>query len=89
MASSATPRDRRSARIALVEQHIQFENDHNLEGVLGTFGNTARYEDEAWGDTYQGKNGVHSFYTQLMTALLDLQIKVQQRHLRMMRLCWR
>jgi steroid delta-isomerase-like uncharacterized protein len=80
MASSAIPRDRRSARIALVEHHIQFENDHNLEGVLGTFGNTASYEDEAWGDTYKGRDRVHAFYTQLMTALPDLQIKVQQRH---------
>jgi steroid delta-isomerase-like uncharacterized protein len=80
MASSAIPRDRRSARIALVEHHIQFENDHNLEGVLGTFGNSARYEDEAWGDKYQGRDGVQAFYTQLMTALPDLQINVQQRH---------
>jgi steroid delta-isomerase-like uncharacterized protein len=80
MASTAIPGDRRSARIALVEEHVRFENDHNLEGVLGTFGDSARYEDEAWGDNYAGREGVRSFYQKLMTALPDLEIQVQQWH---------
>ncbi|HEX3321931.1 MAG TPA: ester cyclase [Terriglobales bacterium] len=79
MASTA-PRDRQSARIAIVEQHVQFENEHNLDGVLATFGESARYEDEAWGDEYHGRDGVQSFYKQLMTALPDLHIQVQRRH---------
>jgi steroid delta-isomerase-like uncharacterized protein len=80
MATIAIPRDRQSARVAIVEQHVRFENDHNLEGVLGTFGDGARYEDEAWGDHYAGRDGVLSFYKQLMTALPDLQIEVLQWH---------
>ena len=80
MASTAIPNDKRAARIALVEQHVRFENDHNLEGVLDTFGERARYEDEAWGDEYAGRDGVRCFYKQLMTALPDLEILVQQRH---------
>jgi steroid delta-isomerase-like uncharacterized protein len=80
MASTANSSDKRSARVAVVEQHVRFENDHNLEGVLGTFGESARYEDEAWGDDYLGRDGVRSFYRQLMTALPDLEIQVQQRH---------
>ena len=39
-------KDRQSARIATVEQHVRLENEHDLEGVLGTFGDTAKYEDE-------------------------------------------
>lgn len=80
MSIRAISPDRRSARAAIVEQHVQFENDHNLEGVLSTFGDTARYEDEAWQDEYQGREGVRSFYKQLITALPDLQIQVQRRH---------
>ena len=40
MASASIPRNRntnedtRSARIAIVEQHIRLENQHDLEGVL-------------------------------------------------------
>lgn len=80
MATASTPKDRASARIALVEQHIRLENEHDLEGVLRTFGDTARYDDEPWGEHYKGLNGVRAFYEQLMNALPDLEIDVQHRH---------
>ncbi len=84
MASVSTlagvPKNRRAARIAIVEEHIRVENAHDLEGVLRTFGDTARYDDEAWGEHYSGRDGVHSFYEQLMKALPDLEIQVQRRH---------
>jgi len=72
--------DRQSARIAIVEQHIRFENEHDLEGVLGTFGETARYDDEPWDQHYTGRDGVRLFYQQLMNALPDIEIKMQRRH---------
>ena len=80
MATALIPPDRISARIALVEQHIRHENEHDLEGVLRTFGDSARYDDEAWGDHYEGRNGVRAFYEQLMQALPDLVIEVQRQH---------
>lgn len=80
MASASVPKDRRSARMAIVEQHIRLENEHNLEGVLSTFGQSARYDDEPWGEHYTGRDGVHQFYDQLMRALPDLEILVQRRH---------
>lgn len=80
MASPLIPKDRSAARVALVEQHIQFENAHDLEGVLGTFGSKARYDDEAWGEHYKGAEGVRQFYEHLMRALPDMEIEVMQRH---------
>jgi len=80
VASASIPKDPASARIALVEQHIRCENDHDLDGVLRTFGDAARYDDEAWGDHYEGRNGVRAFYEQLMKAMPDLEIDVQHRH---------
>src|SRR5439155_9203956 len=84
MASVSTlagaPKNRSTARIAIVEEHIRLENSHDLEGVLRTFGDTARYDDEAWGEHYSGRDGVHAFYEQLMKALPDLEIQVQRRH---------
>ena len=64
----------------MVEQHIRLENEHDLEGILRTFGDTARYDDEPWGGHYEGRNGVRLFYEQLMKALPDLEIEVQRRH---------
>jgi steroid delta-isomerase-like uncharacterized protein len=80
VATLPLPKDRRSARIAIVEEHIRFENEHNLEAVLGTFSETARYDDEPWNEHYTGRNGVRQFYEQLMKALPDLEIEVQRRH---------
>ena len=80
MASTHRPVDGRSARIAIVEQHVRLENAHDLEGVLDTFGETAHYDDEPWDEHYQGRNGVRQFYEQLMKALPDLAIEVVRRH---------
>jgi hypothetical protein len=40
--------DERSPRLAIVEEHVRLENEHNLEGVIQTFGEAARYDDEPW-----------------------------------------
>jgi steroid delta-isomerase-like uncharacterized protein len=80
VASALIPQDRASARIALVEQHIRLENAHDLEGVLQTFGDAARYDDEPWGEHFEGRSGVRQFYEQLMRALPDLEIEVQRQH---------
>lgn len=69
-----------AARIAIVEEHIRLENAHDLEGVLRTFGDTARYDDEPWDAHYEGREGVRRFYTQLMKALPDLEIEVKRRY---------
>lgn len=80
MATASIPKDRRAARIAIVEEHIRLENAHDLEGVLATFGDTAQYDDEPWGEHHKGKDGVRSFYSSLMKALPDLEILVQKRY---------
>jgi steroid delta-isomerase-like uncharacterized protein len=80
MASAPIPKDRVSTRVALVEEHIRLENAHDLEGVVRTFGDTARYDDEAWGEHHNGRDGVRDFYQQLMNAMPDLAIDVQHRY---------
>jgi len=80
MAAISIPSDRKSARVALVQQHVRLENEHLLEGVLSTFGEHAHYQDEAWGDHYAGRDGVRSYYEQIMAALPDLEIQVRQQH---------
>ena len=80
MATAPIPTDSRSARIAIVERHVRLENEHDLEGVLGTFGDGAHYDDEAWAEHFEGASGVRQFYEQLMMALPDLKIDVLRRH---------
>jgi steroid delta-isomerase-like uncharacterized protein len=80
LTSASTSSEKQSARIAIVDQHLRLENQHDLEGVLSTFGDMARYDDEPWDEHFDGRDGVRQFYTQLMTAIPDLQIEVRQQH---------
>jgi hypothetical protein len=80
VATQSIPEERQLARIAIVEKHFGLENEHDLEGVLGTFGAAARYDDEPRGEHYSGRDGVRQFYEQLMKALPDLEIEVEHRH---------
>jgi len=81
MATAPIPKDKRSARIAIVEDHIRLENAHDLDGVLSTFGDTAQYDDEPWSEHHRGKDSVRSFYSSLMKALPDLEILVTHRYI--------
>lgn len=69
-----------NARIALVEEHIRCENDHDVESVLKTFGATPRYDDEPNDEHHLGVESIHRYYEDLMRALPDLHIDVKRRH---------
>ena len=42
----------REARIARVEEHIRLENEHDLDGVMATYAESPRYEDEPYGERH-------------------------------------
>jgi steroid delta-isomerase-like uncharacterized protein len=68
------------ARCQIVAEHIARENQHSLDGILATFGEAPRYDDEPWDAHYVGLQGVRTFYTQLLQALPDLHIDVIRQH---------
>jgi steroid delta-isomerase-like uncharacterized protein len=68
------------ARLKLVDEHVRLENEHDLDGIMGTFGETARYDDEPWSAHYMGRQEVRQFYAQFLQALPDLHIDVQRQH---------
>jgi steroid delta-isomerase-like uncharacterized protein len=80
MSTRPVPVEQRSPRLAVVEEHVRLENAHDLEGVIRTFGETARYDDEPWNLHYDGREQVRQFYEQLMAALPDLKIEIIRRH---------
>jgi steroid delta-isomerase-like uncharacterized protein len=72
--------DRMAARLNVVDEHIRLENQHDLVGIMGTFGATAHYDDEPWDLHYRGYDEVRAFYAGFLQALPGLQIEVQRRH---------
>ena len=71
---------RRAARLDLVEEHVRLENGHDLDGIMGTFGATARYDEEPWDDHHVGRDAVRAYYNGLLLAMPDLKIDVRRRH---------
>jgi steroid delta-isomerase-like uncharacterized protein len=76
-----TEAERAHARKAIVDEHIRCENLHDVEAMMATFGIDARYDDEPWADHRTGREGVRSYYTELMRALPDLAIEVKHWHI--------
>jgi len=72
--------DRLAARLKVVDEHVRHENAHDLEGIMGTFGASARYDDEPWDAHYVGRHAVHTFYQELLRAVPGLRIDVEQTH---------
>jgi steroid delta-isomerase-like uncharacterized protein len=72
--------NRISARLKIVEEHIARENQHDLDGILRTFGKAAHYDDEPWNGHYSGHDGVRAYYGSLLRAMPDLRIDVRQRY---------
>src|SRR5262245_64040986 len=68
------------ARVRIVEEQVRLENQHDLNGIMGTFGETARYDDEPWDAHYTGRQEVRAFYAQMLRALPDLHIDIRRRH---------
>lgn len=68
------------ARLAVVEEHVRQENQHDLDGIMATFGATPEHEDTPLHDHHTGRDGVRTYYETLLRAVPDLHIDVERRH---------
>jgi steroid delta-isomerase-like uncharacterized protein len=68
------------ARLALVEEHVHHENQHDLDGIMETFGAEAWYDVEPLDEHRDGRSGVRTYYEDLIRALPDLHIDIHRRH---------
>jgi hypothetical protein len=62
MAAASIPTDRKSVRLALVQQHVRLEDEHPQEGVTSIFDENEHFQDEAWGENYAERDGVRWYY---------------------------
>jgi steroid delta-isomerase-like uncharacterized protein len=72
--------DTLAARLTIVEEHVRQENAHDLNGIMATFGPSARYDDEPWAAHHVGPDQVRAYYDDLLRAMPDLQVDIQRRH---------
>ncbi len=67
MTVTASLRERREA---IVREHMESENDHDLEVTMGTFGHP-RYEIVPTGDVYDGDEEVRRYFADSRAAFPD------------------
>jgi steroid delta-isomerase-like uncharacterized protein len=67
-------------RIRQVEEHVRFENAHDLDGLMSTFGANGFYDDAPWSERHEGLDGVRSYYETMLRAAPDFHIDVKHRH---------
>jgi steroid delta-isomerase-like uncharacterized protein len=70
----------RQDRLRQVELHVGYENAHDLDAVMGTFGADASYHDEPWNEHCLGRDAVRGYYEQLIAAVPDLHIDPHHPH---------
>lgn len=68
-----------AARLRIVEEHVRRENEHDVAGIMATFGDEAEYHDGPWGEQHRGRDAVEQYYRELLAALPDLRIDVRSR----------
>jgi steroid delta-isomerase-like uncharacterized protein len=71
--------ERVAARLRIVEEHVSRENEHDLAGIMATFGDEAKYDDAPWSELRRGRDAVEQYYRDLLVALPDLHIDVRDR----------
>ena len=67
-------------RIRQVEEHVRFENAHDLDGLMSTFGANGFYDDAPWSERHDGLDGVRRYYETMLRAAPDFHIEVKHRH---------
>lgn len=77
---SEIDQNRIEARVNRVQEHIDCENRHDLAAIMQTISPVADYEDVPWLEHFTGRDGVETYYAQLLKSLPDLRIEVQRRH---------
>jgi steroid delta-isomerase-like uncharacterized protein len=71
-------RSQLAVRLRLVDDHFRYENAHDLDGILATFGAEAGLTLN--GETHDGRDTVRALYEALLHAFPDLQIEVKKRY---------
>ena len=54
------------ARIALVDEHVQAEIDHDMERIMATWGKNPWFDDVGWEERSYGRDEIRAHYGELL-----------------------
>ena len=70
--------DRIAARMKLLEEHLQAENDLDLDRTLATLNDAPDYKVN--NDEFSGRESVRAYYANLFTGFPDLHLEITRRY---------
>lgn len=73
--------ERLAQRRKIVHAHIEAENEHNLEAVLATWGDSIIFDDASGGQKYVGAEDVRNNYDSLFSGFPDMKIDIKKEHI--------
>lgn len=71
--------DNQNARWRAVEDHIRFEEGHDLDALVDTFGADAEWHNKPSNDVLHGRDAIRSFYGDLFAGFLDFWLDIRNR----------
>lgn len=75
--------DQVESRLQLVEEHMRAENDHDVDGIMRTFGENPTFVIND--DTFNGHESIRAMYEGFgfggRGGFADIHIEVRQRHI--------
>jgi len=79
MTQATQTRDGIKARMQAVDDHIRFESSHDLESLVGTFGDNAEWHNKPSGDILHGHDAIRGFYRDLFDGFPDFWLDIHHR----------
>jgi steroid delta-isomerase-like uncharacterized protein len=73
---SATDSELRERRLAVVREHMDSENRHEVDVAIGTFDHHPRYELYSMHEVFDGQEAVHNYFTDLWKTFPDLRAEL-------------
>jgi steroid delta-isomerase-like uncharacterized protein len=79
MSQATQAAERSAARMKAVEDHIRFESSHDLESLIGTFGDDPEWHNKPSNDVLNGHDAIRVFYRDLFVGFPDFWLDIHHR----------
>ena len=79
MSSASQSIEKHDARWRAVEQHIRFEEAHDLDSLVSTFGDDPEWHNKPSNDVLHGHEAIRGFYGGLFTGFPDFWLDIRSR----------
>ena len=73
--------ERIATRLAHVDEHVRAEKAHEMDALVGTFGDHSFWDDRGANERHNGRDGVRAYYAELFAGFPDFSFDIKRRHL--------